>query len=254
MKRNIVDRLNIEIHPDRKAMGAAAASAAARAVTSAIEARGAARIIVASAPSQDELLFGLTSAPGIDWSRVTVFHMDEYVGLPAEHPATFRAYQKIHMLSRVQPSAFHGILGEVADPEIECARYSALLAEAPIDLVCMGIGENGHIAFNDPPVADFDDPLRVKVVELDSACRQQQVNDACFSDFASVPRRAITLTCPMLMSGRAIVCVVPGPRKADAIAVALGIEISTASPASILRRHPDARLYLDQDSAGRLSI
>ncbi len=249
MKSLQADQLPIEIHPDRAAMGVAAAERAASVLRAAIAAKGAARIIVASAPSQDELLAGLTAAPGIDWSAVTVFHMDEYVGLPAGHPATFRAYQESHLLAKVKPAAFHGIRGESADPEAECERYSALLAEAPIDLVCMGIGENGHIAFNDPPVADFHDPKLVKVVELDDACRQQQVNDGCFPDFASVPTHAITLTCPALMSGRALVCVVPGPRKAAAVRATVQDPITTACPATILRRHPDAVLYLDSASA-----
>jgi glucosamine-6-phosphate deaminase len=173
------------------------------------------------------------------------------VGLPASNPASFRHYQQQHLLSRVKPAAFIGIRGETPDPEVECARYAALLAEGPIDLVCMGVGENGHIAFNDPPVADFADPKRVKVVELDHACRQQQVNDGCFPDFASVPRQAITLTCPMLTSGHALVCVVPGTRKASAVAAMLKGKISTACPASILRQHPSATLFLDSDSAAQ---
>ena len=247
------DQLHVEIHPDRAAMGAAAAARAADILRAAIAAKGSARIIVASAPSQDELLAGLTAAPGIDWSKVTVFHMDEYVGLPAGHPATFRAYQEQHLLAKVQPAAFHGIRGEAADPQAECARYAALMGEAPIDLVCMGIGENGHIAFNDPPVADFGDPAAVKVVELDEACRRQQVNDGCFPDIASVPRFAISLTCPTLMSGETLVCVVPGPRKAAAVRATIQDPVSTACPATILRRHPDATLYLDEASAALIS-
>ena len=247
-----VDRLHVRIFPNRTEMGAAAATEAAKTLRAAILKNGAARIIVASAPSQNELIAGLAAAPGIDWSRVTIFHMDEYVGLPATHPAAFRNYQQQHLLNRVTPAKFHGIRGESADPEAECARYSALLAEAPIDLVCMGIGENGHIAFNDPPVADFADPRKVKVVTLDEICRQQQVNDGCFPNFASVPRQAITLTCPVLMSGRALICVVPGPRKAAAVAATLHQPISTSCPGSILRRHSAATLFLDNDSAAKI--
>lgn len=249
MKSLQADQLRVEIHPDRAAMGVAAAARAADILRAAIAAKRGARIIVASAPSQDELLAGLTSAPGIDWSKVTVFHMDEYVGLPAGHSATFRAYQEQHLLAKVQPAAFHGIRGESADPQAECARYAALLGEAPIDLVCMGIGENGHIAFNDPPVADFNDPNLVNVVELDDACRQQQVNDGCFPSFNAVPTHALSLSCPALMSGKALVCVVPGPRKAAAVRATIHDEISTACPATILRRHADATLYLDTQSA-----
>lgn len=247
-----IEALRVTVYADRRAMGAAAATEAADVLRAAIGAQGSARIIVASAPSQNELIAGLVEAADIDWSRVTVFHMDEYVGISASEPASFRAYQQQHLLSRVTPKAFHGIRGEAPDPQEECRRYTALLDEAPIDLVCMGVGENGHIAFNDPPVADFDDPRRVKVVDLDEICRQQQVNDGCFPDFDSVPRQAITLTCPALMSGKALVCVVPGPRKAAAVAAMLSQEISTACPASILRRHGRAALFLDRDSASKI--
>lgn len=233
-------------------MGAAGANHAAEILRLAIRQRGSARVILASAPSQDELIAALAAAPGINWSRVTVFHMDEYVGLPATHPASFRHYQQQHFLARVTPADFCGIHGESAEPAAECARYSALLTAAPVDLVCLGIGENGHIAFNDPPVADFADPLVAKVVSLDDACRQQQVNDGCFPNIDAVPRQAITLTCPALMAGRALVCVVPGPRKAAAVAAALGGEISTACPASILRRHPAAELFLDAAAAANI--
>ncbi|HTB84572.1 MAG TPA: glucosamine-6-phosphate deaminase [Candidatus Sulfotelmatobacter sp.] len=246
------DRLQVKISSTRAEMGAIAAVAAAEILRSAIQRQGFARIIVASAPSQNELIAGLAMAPGIDWSRVTVFHMDEYVGISESNPASFRNYQQRHLLNQVKPAVFVGIRGEMSDPEAECARYSVLLAEAPVDLVCMGVGENGHIAFNDPPVADFADPKRVKVVELDDVCRQQQVNDGCFPDFKSVPRQAITLTCSMLMSGRALVCVVPGSRKAAAVAAMLDGKISTACPASILRQHPSATLFLDTDSASKI--
>ncbi|MBL0292446.1 MAG: glucosamine-6-phosphate deaminase [Betaproteobacteria bacterium] len=247
-----VDRLQVFIHPDRNAMGRAASEQAAQVLRAAIQAQGRARIIVASAPSQDELIAGLAVAPGIDWSRVTVFHMDEYVGLAASHSASFRHYQQQHLLAKVRPAAFHGIRGEAPDPAAECRRYAALLAAAPIDLVCLGIGENGHIAFNDPAVADFDDPQAVKIVELDAACRQQQVNDGCFADIGAVPRQAITLTCPALLSGRVLVGVVPGARKAAAVDSALCGAVGTACPATILRRHASATLHLDDAAAGLL--
>jgi len=247
------DQLKVSVHPDRAFMGQAAGLAAAHMLRDAIARRGSARLIVASAPSQDETLAVLTRAEGVEWEKITVFHMDEYIGLPDWHPATFRAYQKEHLLGKVRPAAFHGIRGEASDPEAECARYAALLAEAPIDLVCMGIGENGHIAFNDPPVADFQDSLAVKVVELDEACRRQQVNDDCFPDLDSVPRRAISLTCPALMSARHLVCSVPGARKAEAVRATLTGPVATACPASILRTHASATLYLDNDSASLIS-
>lgn len=248
-----VNKLRVVIHPTRAAMGRAAARRAADILRLTLEKQNHARIIVASAPSQNELIAGLASADGIDWSRVTVFHMDEYVGLAAEHNASFRHYQQQHLLARVRPAVFYDIRGELPDAEAECKRYAKLLAAAPIDLVCMGIGENGHIAFNDPPVADFNDSRAVKVVELDQLCRQQQVNDGCFPNLEAVPRHAITLTCPTLFSGREIVCVVPGPRKAIAVRDTLVGEISTRCPATILRRHPSATLFLDAESASHLA-
>lgn len=246
-----VDQLCVEVRPTRDEMGRVAAAAAARALAETIAANGEARVILASAPSQNELLHHLLAA-SIDWSRVTIFHMDEYVGLGADHPASFRSYQQEYVLSRITPRAFHGIRGEAPDAEAECRRYAALLAEAPVDVVCLGIGENGHLAFNDPPVADFADPVLVKVVELDEVCRQQQVNDGCFPTLEAVPRHAITLTIPALLGGRELFCVVPGPRKAAAVRATLRDPIDTACPATILRRHPRARLYLDTASAAEL--
>lgn len=232
-------------------MGAQAGADAAQAIHESLRIRSTARVILASAPSQDELLEALMSEP-LDWSRITLFHMDEYAGLDAEHRASFRRYQREHVLSRIQPTVFHGIAGEAKNLEAECRRYSALLAEAPIDVVCLGIGENGHLAFNDPPVADFADPVAVKLVELDHACRQQQVNDGCFTSLEDVPVHAITLTIPTLLAARALFCAVPGPRKAEAVRATLRGPISTACPASILRTHANAQLYLDLDSAALL--
>jgi glucosamine-6-phosphate deaminase len=248
----MVSKLKVQIHSSRDAMGKAASENAAQVMRDTIQRRGQVRIIVASAPSQNELIGSLVAMSGIDWSRVTIFHMDEYVGLPASHRASFRNYQEQHLLAHVQPATFYGIRGEATDPEAECTRYAALLTAAPIDLVCMGIGENGHIAFNDPPVADFNDPRVVKVVELDNACRRQQVNDGCFPNFDAVPRQAITLTCPTLMSGRVLVCVVPGSRKAESVSNTLRTQISAACPATILRLHTSATLYLDEQSAALL--
>ncbi len=245
------DLLRLRTFATRAEMGRAAGEHAAAAISAAIAARGEARVILASAPSQDETLAALTSAP-VDWGRVTIFHMDEYLGLPAEHPQTFRAYQRTKVLSQITPAAFHGIAGEGTDSAAECARYAGLLAAAPIDVCCLGIGENGHLAFNDPPVADFADPVLVKVVELEAACRRQQVNDGCFAELSAVPTQAITLTIPALMSARTLVCTVPGPRKAAAVRATLRDRVSTKCPATILRRHPDATLYLDAAAAADL--
>ena len=209
-------------------------------------------MIFAAAPSQNEFLETLRGAEKIDWKRVTAFHMDEYLGLSADAPQSFRRYLKERLFDRVHPGEVHLIAGEAPSPEEECARYAHLLAEAPIDIVCLGIGENGHLAFNDPPVADFADPKMVKVVELDEACRRQQVHDGCFARFEEVPTHAITLTIPVLLSGGWLYCVVPGPTKREAVEKALTSPISPACPASILRTHARARLYLDRDSAGGL--
>ena len=248
------DKLRVEVHPDRSALGAAAALRAAHLLRAALARHHQARLIVASAPSQTELIAHLAAAPDLDWSRITVFHMDEYVGLPAAHPASFRSWQAHHLLAKVKPAAFHGISGDHPNPDAACAHYADLLRAAPIDLICLGIGENGHIAFNDPPVADFHDPLTIKRVALDLACRQQQVHDGCFPDLASVPREALTLTCPTLFSGAALVCAVPGPRKAAAVRATLRGPLATTCPASLLRQHPSATLYLDRDSAADLHL
>jgi glucosamine-6-phosphate deaminase len=245
------DSLRVLISPTRAEMGRLAGQHAARAIQDAILQRGTARIILASAPSQSETLATLTAA-AIDWSKVTIFHMDEYLGLPADHPQTFRAYQRAHVLPHTARATFHGIAGESDDSAAECARYAALLTVGPIDVCCLGIGENGHLAFNDPPVADFSDPALVKVVELDATCRQQQVNDGCFPTLAEVPTQALTLTIPALMSARTLICTVPGPRKAAAVVATVRGPIGTACPATAMRHHPVAALYLDSESAALL--
>jgi glucosamine-6-phosphate deaminase len=244
----LFDRLRVRVHADRTTAGAEAAREAAETINGAIARQGAARIVLACAPSQDEMLAALVAA-SVDWSRVTVFHMDEYAGLAAGHPASFRRYLHTHFLSQIRVACFHGIAGEAADVAAECRRYAALLNEAPRDLVCLGIGENGHLAFNDPPVADFADPERVKVVELDEACRRQQVNDGCFGSFDEVPRRALTLTIPTLLGARRLVATVPGVRKAAAVRAALRGPVSTGCPASALRTHAAATLHLDPPAA-----
>jgi glucosamine-6-phosphate deaminase len=246
-----VDRLRVQIFPDRAALGEAAGTAAAGEIARVLQEKGSARVILASAPSQNELLTTLTES-AIDWSRVTLFHMDEYVGVDAQSPASFRRYQAEHVLSRIKPATFHGIAGEASDTESECARYKRLLNESPIDVVCLGIGENGHLAFVDPPFADFNDPLMVKIVELDEMCRHQQVHDGCFPNLDAVPSRAITLTLPALLRGKALFCAVPGPRKAQAVRDTLHGPMSPVCPATILRTHPNATLYLDKDSASLL--
>ncbi|HYR56995.1 MAG TPA: glucosamine-6-phosphate deaminase [Chthoniobacteraceae bacterium] len=246
-------QLEVRVFPNRSAMGAAAAQFAAGAIAEACAARGEARVIFASAPSQSDFLDALTSPQNrdaIDWRKVTAFHMDEYAGFPASRPESFRHFLRNHLLERLPaPPAFHEIRGEAADPDEECARYTALLAEKPIDLVCLGIGENGHLAFNDPPVADFHDPHTIKLVELDESCRRQQVNDGCFPTIDAVPQQALTLTIPALFSAKHVCAIVPGARKAGAVRAALLGPIDTSCPASILRTHPHAVMHLDPDSA-----
>ncbi|HEX9660100.1 MAG TPA: glucosamine-6-phosphate deaminase [Rhodothermales bacterium] len=249
------DKLKVAVYPDRRAMGEAAASYVARHLLQLLANQGEARIVVGSAPSQDEFFGFLTSPENVervDWSRIVVFHMDEYVGLNADHPQSFRAYQQKHLLSKVTPKIFHPISGEALDLEAECRRLTDLLTEKPIDLVCLGIGENGHLAFNDPP-APFDDPEWVKVVELDAACRRQQVNDGCFPSVADVPGHAITLTLRLFREAAKLSGVVPGPRKARAVVAALKGPITQDCPATLIRNHPDARLFLDVDSAALIA-
>ncbi len=250
------DRLVVEVHPSRQSLGLAAARAAAAFLRDTISLRGEARVIFACAPSQNEFLSCLVDPArtkvNVDWKAVTAFHMDDYVGLPGTHPQSFRHYLTAHLLNHIPLGRFHPIEAEHPDPQAVCVRYDALLSERPIDLICLGIGENGHIAFNDPGVADFEDDRLVKPVQLDHACRQQQVNDGCFPDLETVPRTAITLTIPVFRRARRLSIHVPGPRKAKAVAATLTGGIRPECPASILRLHPDATLYVDRDAAGTL--
>jgi glucosamine-6-phosphate deaminase len=244
-----VDRLQVRVYADRDALGAAAGADVAAALRDLLARQARVRLVCAAAPSQNELLAALVAADGIDWSRVVAFHMDEYVGLAPEAPQRFGRFLRDRLFDRVRPGEVHLIDGN-ADPEAECRRYAALLAAAPIDLVCLGIGENGHLAFNDPPVADFHDPARIKPVELDAACRRQQVKDGCFPALDAVPARALTLTIPALLAGRRLFCAVPGPTKREAVRQALTGPIATSCPASILRTHPRCTLYLDTAAYG----
>lgn len=246
-----VDSLRVEVNAARAAMGAAAASAAIRALAASIARQGSARLILASADSQREVVAGLARAD-VDWRRVTIFHMDEYVGVGPDDPASFRRWQHEHLLRRIPGVEFHGMRGEAPDVAAECVRYAELIQAAPIDVVCLGIGENGHLAFNDPHVADFDDPALVKVIEPDPVCRQQQVNEGAFRTAEEMPRLGLTLTIPALMHGRELICTVPGSRKAPAVQAALGGPIATSCPASILRRHPRCTVFLDRDAAALL--
>ena len=239
--------MHVRSFPSRALMGEAAAQDIAYALREALARQQSVRMVFAAAPSQAQMLAALCAAPGIDWTRVTAFHMDEYIGLPSTAPERFAHWLDDNLFQRVPFARVHRIVPE-PDPEAAAREYAILLNAAPIDFVCLGIGVNGHIAFNDPPVADFEDPLDVKVVVLDDQCRQQQVDDECFASFDDVPEQAITLTVPRLMRAGRLFCVVPGRLKQDAVRETLYGPISTECPASILRQHPDCSLYLDAES------
>ncbi|WP_274361958.1 glucosamine-6-phosphate deaminase [Paenibacillus thermotolerans] len=249
IKAETVDRLKVRIYESRKEMGEAAGEEAAAKIKELLSKQQSVRIIFAAAPSQNQLLDRLAADPDIEWRRITAFHMDEYIGLPEGAPQAFSRYLRERLFDRVKPGIVHLIDGANTAEE-ECARYESLLKEAPIDIVCLGIGENGHIAFNDPPVADFNDPVLMKAVELDDVCRQQQVNDGCFRTFDEVPTHALTLTIPALLTAANLFCVVPGPTKRQAVARTLRDPVSTHCPSTILRTHADCTLYVDIDSYG----
>jgi glucosamine-6-phosphate deaminase len=243
------DQLGIEIHESRSATGEASAMAAAEELRAMLSMRAECSVVFASARSQDEFLASLRTQPDIDWKRVTVFHLDEYVGLPADHPASFRYYLRDRLLSHVPVKEFHEIHGEAPDPAAECARYAELLDRQGPVLIALGIGENGHLAFIDPHVCDFADPEAVRPVELDEACRRQQVHDGAFVRLEDVPLRALSMTVPCMLRAPRVVVTVPGPTKRQAVKEALDGPIAETCPASALRRHPRATLYLDEESS-----
>lgn len=248
-----VNNLTVEVHESREELGKAAAAFTASLIRKLLAENQEISMVFAAAPSQNEFLTALAEMPNVEWNRIRAFHLDEYLGLPSEAPQRFSRYLQKHIFGRVPFMEVHYIdPGREEAPEGICARYRRLLDRYPLDIACIGIGENGHIAFNDPPVADFQDPCKVKVVRLDEACRKQQVNDGCFSTLGQVPTHAITLTIPAVMAAQAVVCVVPGERKRKAVYQALRGEISTTCPASILRTHPQARMFLDRESASLL--
>ena len=207
--------------------------------------------MLATGNSQLAFLAELVTRSDVDWTRVTAFHMDEYVGMGADHPASFARYMRERVAEKVPLRDFHYLDG-TADPEAEARRYAALLQAHPLDLCCAGIGENGHLAFNDPPVADFEDPLDVKVIALEDASRRQQVDEGHFASIDDVPTHAMTVTIPALLRAKRVLVIVPESRKAAPVKATLESEVSTACPATILRTQPHATLYLDTDSAARI--
>jgi glucosamine-6-phosphate deaminase len=244
----------VRIYSSRAELGAAAAEDAARIIREAVNTRGRARLILATGNSQLDMIGALVQIPGVPWAAVEVFHMDEYVGMPETHPSSFRFWIRTRVEERVHPGVVQYLAGDAPDPEAEMERYSGLLNSAPIDLAFVGFGENGHVAFNDPHVAEFDDRKTVKRVLIDDASQRQQAGEGHFDRPGSVPRDAFTITCPGLFRAGAWICCVPDLRKANAVRDALEGPISTACPASIVRTHPGARVYLDTASASRLTL
>lgn len=245
-------KLAVRIYDSRVSMGAAAARDTAATVRSLLKQKNEINMIFAAAPSQNEMLAALVAEKDIDWTRVNAFHMDEYIGLSPDAPQGFGNFLKERIFSRLSFKTVHYLNGQCVNSEAECQRYSALLEEFPVDVVCLGIGENGHIAFNDPAVANFRDPKPVKTVELDSVCRSQQVHDGCFKKLDDVPMHALTLTVPALTRGAYLFCVVPAATKAQAVRSMVEGEVTQACPASILRLHENAVLYLDPESSSLL--
>ncbi len=242
----------VKVFNDRMALGQAAAEQAAAAIGLAIAQRGRARIIAATAASQLEFLDALTGTSGIDWHKVEVFHLDEYIGLPVTHPGSFRKMLLEQLVRKTGIVNYHLLDGDAADPLEVARRVGEQLASAPADVAFLGIGENAHIAFNDPP-ADFETTEPYIIVNLDEACRQQQVGEAWFADISQVPKRAISMSARQILTAREIVAVVPGIRKAQAVKASVEGAINPMTPASILRTHPNATVYLDRHSASLLS-
>jgi glucosamine-6-phosphate deaminase len=243
-----VDRMPVYIFDSKDTLGQRAAEDLAKILTAAIAERGEASVILATGNSQLTFMQALRILPGVDWSRIVVFHMDEYLGMSDQHPASFPLYIREKLTDHVQPRAFYPMRGDAPDVEAELARYRALLAQHPPDACVLGIGENGHLAFNDPP-ADLYTQAVIHVVDLDQDCRMQQVGEGHFATLDDVPRQALSLTVPALLAPAHVLAVVPEARKAEAVRAALRGPVTPACPASILRTQPHVALYLDRDSA-----
>lgn len=246
-------KLTVEVYSNGKEMGEAAALAVTECIKELLSKKDTVNIIFAAAPSQNEFLAALIKQEGIKWRQVQAFHMDEYTGLPATAAQAFGNFLRVHIFDQVPLQEVHYIDGNAENLSAECVRYGNLLKRFPPDIVCMGIGENGHLAFNDPPVADFRDTAPVKLVTLDEACRRQQVNDGCFENIDAVPKQALTLTIPALMQTPFVFCMVPGSKKADAVYNTIHRDIREQYPSTILRTHGQAIVYLDKDSSSMLA-
>ena len=245
-------KLTVSICADRKEMGKAAAAQVAAKIKDLLQKQESVNIIFASAPSQNEFLDALNRHHGIQWERVNAFHMDEYIELAENDPRSFASFLNKKVFGRHPFRSINYINGNAPGIGEECRRYTRLLETYPPDIVCLGIGENGHLAFNDPHVAAFDDPAAVKMIKLDADSRQQQVNDGCFASLAEVPTYAITLTIPALMAGKYVYCIVPGPQKATAVYNTIKQQVVETYPSTILRVHNNAILFLDKDSCALL--
>ncbi len=248
------EKLDVNIYPTREEMGKAAADYSAAIIKKILSEKESLRAVFAAAPSQNEFLENILLRDDIEWNRIHAFHMDEYSGISPDSPQSFANWLKNKIFSKKPFASVSYIDTYQKDPDEVCSEYEKLLKEAPIDIVFMGIGENGHIAFNDPPVADFNDPKWVKTVELEEKCKVQQVFDGCFPTVADVPNDAITLTIPALLSADYLSVVVPGIRKSDAVRDTIYGEISTKCPASILRTHKNAKMFLDFDAANKINF
>ncbi|MDQ2856790.1 MAG: glucosamine-6-phosphate deaminase [Acidobacteriota bacterium] len=243
--------MKVAVFDSRSRLADAAADEAGSIIRSAIGERGAAYLIAATGASQFEFLDALVRQPNIDWRQTAFFHLDEYVGLSEAHPASFRRYLRERIVDRVQPGAFHFLNGDAPDPRAECRRVGELISRQTIDAAFVGIGENGHLAFNDPP-ADFETEEPYLIVDLDAACRQQQVGEGWFASVADVPSQAISMSIQQILKATNVLCVVPDSRKAKAVRDCLELEVTPLHPASILQRHAQTTVYLDSESAALL--
>lgn len=246
------DKLSCRIYETRQEMGEAAANDIYRTIMELLKTKETLNMIFAAAPSQNEVLAVLREKKDIPWERINAFHMDEYIGLSKDAPQGFGNFLRAAIFDKVPFRSVNVIDSSAEDVEAECARYTRLLEENPVDIVCLGIGENGHIAFNDPGVADFNDTALIKPAELDLVCRQQQVNDGCFAALEDVPKMALTLTIPALTRGKYMFCAVPAPTKAAAVTATMTGPVTEDCPATILRLHDNAVLYCDADSGENL--
>lgn len=247
--------MDIKMYDSKRKMGEAAASCAAQSLEEAIDRKGGANLILATGASQFEMLDSLTQKDEVEWSKVTVFHLDEYVGLDDSHPASFCRYLRERFEQQLPEAVkdFHYINGTANDPEKECHRVGEILQNHAIDVACIGIGENGHLAFNDPP-ADFETEEPFIVVELDEDCRNQQLGEGWFESLSDVPKKAVSMSIKQIMKSDKLIVTCPDKRKADAVAMAVNEEISNTRPATVLRKHEDCTLFLDEKSASKIDI